>query len=401
MKYDQLSQSLQERMAYDRAHHKRFPFACSDQQIIRRDLKNPRDHATLWRPGFVRDCEKILHSNFYERYTDKTQVFSFYKNDDISRRGLHVQLVSRIARNIGRALGLNLDLIEAIALGHDIGHTPFGHAGEKILCALYHERTGRFFAHNVHSIRVLDGLIPYNLSLQTLDGILCHNGELELSEYHPRPLGDFSAFDRQVEQCYTDCTADARLIPGTLEGCVVRVCDIIAYLGKDRQDAYRAHRIQSEEIFPDSIIGTKNAEIINNLTVNIIENSYGREYLKMDRAYFDALSEAKKINYQMIYLKDQQLYAKVIQPMMEQIYGCLLRDVIDGKETSPIFTHHILPIEQSPYRQNMPPYRLEEKDQIVVDYIASMTDDYFLDLYAYLYPKSDLKIQYIGYFDKE
>ena len=182
---------------------------------------------------------------------------------------------------------------------------------------------------------------------------------------------------------------------------MVRVCDIIAYLGKDRQDAYRAHRIQSEEIFPDSIIGTKNAEIINNLTVNIIENSYGREYLKMDRAYFKALSEAKKINYQMIYLKDQQLYAQVIQPMMEQIYGCLLRDVIDGKETSPIFTHHILPIEQSPYRQNMPLYRLEEKDQIVVDYIASMTDDYFLDLYAYLYPKSDLKIQYIGYFDKE
>lgn len=81
-------------------------------------------------PAFVRDVEKIMHSPYYNRYADKTQVFSFYKNDDISHRALHVQLVSRIARNIGRMLGLDLDLIEAVALGHDIGHTPFGHAGE-------------------------------------------------------------------------------------------------------------------------------------------------------------------------------------------------------------------------------------------------------------------------------
>ena len=90
-----------------------------------------------------------------------------------------MQLVSRIARDIGRALGLNCDLIEAIGLGHDLGHTPFGHAGERFLNDIYHERTGRYFFHNVQSVRVLDALYGRNVSLQTLDGVLCHNGEYE------------------------------------------------------------------------------------------------------------------------------------------------------------------------------------------------------------------------------
>jgi len=142
------------------------------------------DNANLWRPAFVRDTEKILHCPYYNRYGDKTQVFSLYKNDDITRRALHVQLVSRIARNIGRMLGLNTDLIEAIALGHDIGHTPFGHAGEKYLDLLSYANTGRHFLHNLQSVRVLDKIFNYNISLQTLDGILCHNGENELKIYN-------------------------------------------------------------------------------------------------------------------------------------------------------------------------------------------------------------------------
>ena len=134
------------------------------------------DRANLWRPPFVRDIEKIMHLPYYNRYGDKTQVFSLYRNDDISRRAQHVQLVSRIARNIGNVLNLNQDLIEAISLGHDIGHAPFGHAGERILSALLRGETGRYFNHNVHSVRVLDVLGQRNISLQTLDGVLCHNG---------------------------------------------------------------------------------------------------------------------------------------------------------------------------------------------------------------------------------
>ena len=130
-KYDNLSKELQERIRSDREGHWVNPYAFLDENVVRRRMDH--DRANLWRPAFVRDSEKIMHIPYYNRYADKTQVFSLYKNDDISRRSQHVQLVSRIARNIGNVLGLNTDLIEAIALGHDIGHTPFGHAGERIL----------------------------------------------------------------------------------------------------------------------------------------------------------------------------------------------------------------------------------------------------------------------------
>mgnify|MGYP002609507636 CR=1 FL=1 len=169
---------LVERIAADRASGVVNPYRCCDDQVIRR-IDRAADKGTLMRPAFMRDTEKILHLPAYTRYAGKTQVFSFRSNDDLSRRGLHVQLVSRVARGIGALLGLNVDLIEAIALGHDLGHTPFGHAGERFLNDIYHERTGRYFFHNVQSVRVLDALYGRNVSLQTLDGVLCHNGEYE------------------------------------------------------------------------------------------------------------------------------------------------------------------------------------------------------------------------------
>ena len=394
LKYDRLSPQLVQRIEHDRLHNTKSAFAFADDKALRRNID--KDHANLWRPTFVRDCEKILHSNFYNRYADKTQVFSFYKNDDITRRAQHVQLVSRIARNIGKVLNLNLDLIEAIALGHDIGHTPFGHAGERILNEIYHGYTGRYFQHNVHSVRVLDRLMPYNLTLQTLDGILCHNGEMELCHYAPSQMSGFDEFDQAVEHCYRDINYNKMLIPSTLEGCVVRICDIIAYLGKDRQDAMRAKRIESVTLFPDGPIGTTNAEIINNLSVNIIENSYGKPYIKMDSTYFEALSAAKESNYRLIYFKDDSEYTDTIVPMMQKMYFRLREELKQEKKTSPIFTHHIKDVESTFYRNE--PYRSEDDDQIAVDYIASMTDDYFLELFAYLFPESTLKINYKGYF---
>ena len=239
MEYMSLSKELTEKIEHD-LHYKNVG------EIRRRP---DHDVANVWRPAYVRDTEKILHSPYYNRYCDKTQVFSLYKNDDITRRSLHVQLVSRIARNIGRILGLNLDLIEAISLGHDIGHTPFGHAGEKYLNEIYHSQTGRYFCHNLHSVRVLDKIFDYNISLQTLDGILCHNGEVECEEYHPSPLGTFEDFDKKVEKCYTEKDYSATLVPATLEGCVVRICDIIAYVGKDRQDAVKAKILPDDALF--------------------------------------------------------------------------------------------------------------------------------------------------------
>ena len=143
LNYLSLSPALQERIIADRRQGVQGAGRCPDEAALRRD--SGRDKPNLWRPAFVRDIEKILHLPAYNRYADKTQVFSFTHNDDITRRALHVQIVSRIARNIGAVLGLNLDLIEAIALGHDLGHTPFGHAGERFLNELAQEKAGRLF----------------------------------------------------------------------------------------------------------------------------------------------------------------------------------------------------------------------------------------------------------------
>ena len=160
--YLELSSDIKNRIMDDRENHRVNPYAFGDEDVVRRHQGH--DRVLLWRPPFVSDTEKILHCPYYSRYSDKTQVFSFYKNDDISRRAYHVQLVSRIGRNIGSVLNLNTDLIEAISLGHDIGHTPFGHDGERLLDKLYQGRTGRRFNHNVHSVRVLDKLICRNIS---------------------------------------------------------------------------------------------------------------------------------------------------------------------------------------------------------------------------------------------
>lgn len=396
LKYESLSKEIEERIRTDREQNTLPAFGFCEKDVIRR---NPdRDKTSLLRPAFVRDIDKIMHSPYYNRYADKTQVFSFYKNDDLTRRGLHVQLVSRVARTIGKALNLNLELIEAIALGHDIGHTPFGHAGEHILDELICEHTGRRFSHNIHSVRVLDGIFPYNISLQTLSGIAAHDGENEMGTYTPQPIPDFDTFDAQIEACYQDKAMVKKLIPSTLEGCVMRVSDIIAYLGKDRQDAERAH-ITDSGSFSDSTIGIYNAQILNNMVVNIVEHSYGKPYIQMDSEHFEALKKAKAENYQQIYLQEAvgQATQTIVKPMMSKLYEKLLADLSSGNTTSPIFTHHIGYINQAHYARQIP-YEENEPNQIVVDYIASMTDDYFIDLFDYLFPDSTLKIKYKGYF---
>ncbi|MCQ2476526.1 MAG: HD domain-containing protein [Clostridia bacterium] len=395
--YEYLTPETEKKIATEKAENTFALLAFNEENVIRR---NPgKDKANIIRTAFLRDCDKIIHCPFYNRYADKTQVFSFYKNDDISRRALHVQLVSRIARTIGKALNLNLDLIEAIALGHDIGHTPFGHAGEAILDELYFAHAGRHFSHNIHSVRVLDGIYPYNISLQTLSGIASHDGELELSEYRPLPLADFTEFDKQLESCYVDKENVKKLVPSTLEGCVVRISDIIAYLGKDRQDAERA-KIISSDAFDGGVIGSINAELINNLIVNIIENSYGKPYIMLDEAHFAALQKAKADNYRLIYgnADVQKQIDNSIKPMMAQMYDRLLDDLNRQNQNSPIFRHHINYVNKAHYERKVP-YEQTELNQIVVDYIAGMTDDYFVDLYAYLFPDSGLKIKYKGYFD--
>jgi len=400
LKYHQLDQDIENQIKNDQLNHIINPNKSIDENALRRDMT--KDKSNLLRPAYIRDIDKILHLPLYNRYNDKTQVFSFINNDDITRRGLHVQLVSRIARSIGRLLNLNLDLIEAIALGHDIGHTPFGHAGERYLSELLHKETGRYFNHNVQSTRVLDLLYKRNISLQVLDGILCHNGEFELNQYTPYNLSGFNEYDQRVEDCYVlGKSAIEKLVPSTLEGCVVRISDMIAYIGKDRQDAITAQIIDDKFLFSSDFIGSQNAEMINNLIVDIINNSYGKNYIQLSSSAFNDLKTAKKENYENIYFNSNVncLYEITLKPMFSELYYELLKDVTSENKSSVIYKHHTSYIEKNLRYYNAFDYGKQEPNQIVVDFIASMTDDYFIKLHKLLFPNSKYCIKYKSYFE--
>ncbi|MBQ9058805.1 MAG: HD domain-containing protein [Atopobiaceae bacterium] len=385
----ELSDDIASQVQRNRATGTTSPCACPDEAVLRRDWRE-RDLATPGRPAFIRDAEKIMHIPAYNRLAGKTQVFSFHANDDLSRRGLHVQLVCRIARDIGRALGLNEDLIEAIALGHDIGHTPFGHAGERFLNEVYHERTGRWFFHNVHSVRVLDVLYGRNLSLQTLDGIICHNGEFEQQVLQISDISSFSEFDAMVQDCWDrGNNAIVKLRPMTLEGCVVRLSDIVAYVGKDRQDALCAGLV-CEDDFDDGLGGAYNAWALSAFSTDIIQNSMGKDHIQMSAAAFEELRRAKRENYEKIYLRSEVDgdRSEQVRVLFRRLYERLLRDLEAGDERSPIFVHHIEPLQTwlAPYDKH---YEWESDfDLCVVDFIASMTDDYFIEICERLFSEA-------------
>lgn len=380
-----LSAEVAEQVAQHRGG-KLSPFACHDAGAVRRVVERDRD--TPLRPAYVRDTEKILHMPAYNRLSGKTQVFSFRDNDDLCRRGLHVQLVSRVARDIGRALGLNLDLIDAIALGHDIGHTPFGHAGERFLNECYHERTGRWFFHNLQSVRVLDVLNGRNLSLQTLDGVICHNGEFEQQRFETSGLNDFDTFDRVVERCWERGDAAIKhLRPMTLEGCAVRLADIIAYVGKDRQDAIRAG-ICKESDFEDGLGGAYNAWALSALVTDVVEHSMGKQRLEMGEQAFAEMSRAKRENYEKIYNATEVNgdFSAEIRGVFHQMYERIVDDLAQGREETPVFRHHIRVVSEGlafyGRRYDWEP----DLDLTAVDYLSSMTDDYFVAYAKHLFP---------------
>lgn len=351
-------------------------YACKDEEAYR--FKSIIDDD--FRPPYYRDGDRIVYSLSYTRYMDKTQVFSFNENDNISKRMTHVQMVSKIARTIGRALKLNEDLIEAAALGHDLGHVPFGHAGERILNQISVECGEGFFNHNVQSVRTLMVLenngIGSNITLQVLDAIMCHNGELELKEYRPvkKTKEDFLA---EYENTYVDSSQVKKLIPMTLEGCVVRISDIIAYIGRDIEDAIRMNVISEEEIPQEisSVLGLKNREIINTINEDLIANSLGKDYLSLSDDVFDAIKKLKKFNYEHIYAKansDERLM--LYEDMFRKVFNKCLDDIKKDNKDGHIFTIFL---------SDMDPAYLENTsdERKVIDYIAGMTDDFLLSEY--------------------
>ena len=348
----------------------------------------------------MRDAEKVVHLPAYNRMAGKTQVFSFRANDDLARRGLHVQLVARVARDIGRALGLNLDLIEAIALAHDLGHTPFGHAGERFLNDVYHARTGRWFFHNVQSVRVVDVLAGRNVSLQTLDGALCHNGEFEQQVFETSGLAEFDTFDRVVASCW-ECGDEtiSHLRPMTLEGCVVRVSDIIAYVGKDRQDAIRAG-LCSEDTFDDGLGGAYNAWALSSFVADVVEHSVGRDRIEMSPEGFAEMRRAKRENYEKIYGAGEVNgdFSAEVRELFSALYEHELAALAAGDESAAVFAHHVAPTERRLAHYGRTYDWESDPDQTVVDFISSMTDDYFIATCEALFPHAAALFPQRGYF---
>ena len=246
---DMATRLLELRQRLDREEREKLSPRASFSDNARRrrpDETADRDH----RQSFAVDTDRILHSLAFTRYIDKTQVFYLIKNDHITHRVLHVQLVSRIARTIGRHLGLNEDLIEAISLGHDLGHAPFGHDGEAYLSRLCVAHDIGHFVHAAASVEFLERIERkgqgLNLTLQVLDGIFTHNGELDQAALVLDPELTFEEFDRRLQAKLADPTLD--FMPMTHEGCVVRLADTISYIGRDIEDAIRLNLVQRSDL---------------------------------------------------------------------------------------------------------------------------------------------------------
>lgn len=334
-----------------------------------------------FRPAFFRDTDKIIYSLSYTRYIDKTQVFSNNDNDNISKRMTHVQMVSKIARTIGRALNLNEDLIEAASLGHDLGHVPFGHIGESILNKISLENNEGYFNHNIQSVRTLMNIenngLGNNITVEVMDAIMCHNGEMVKEEYRPiKKTPDQFLFE--YNNSYEDIEQNKKMIPMTLEGCVVRISDVIAYIGRDIEDAIRLGIIEKENIPSDivEILGDKNSDIINTIVLDIINNSYDKPYIKLSSNIFTALEELKKFNYVHIYDKaNTKDNIKEIENKFRYLFRLYLNQ-LNNKEYSSKIYKVFLNIMDSSYICNT------TNERKVIDYIAGMTDDYFLTEYS-------------------
>lgn len=367
---DRLNQELdrrEKRMLSDQA-------ALSADALRRTPEKRLQDG---YRQAYALDADRILHSRAYTRYIDKTQVFYLIKNDHITHRVLHVQLVSKIARTIGRFLGLNEDLIEAIALGHDIGHTPFGHDGERFLSEKCHQAGIGHFLHNVQSIQFLDCVERkgrgWNLSLQTLDGILCHDGEIHNQVLAPQTDKSFDILAGEMQKKKKE--ANLTLMPMTLEGCVVRMADTVAYIGRDLEDAIRLDVIRRSEIPPDveKVLGNSNGTIVYNLVTDIIKHSHETGSVALGDEVSFALKRLKTFNLERIYLNTRiKQYTATIRKLFDFLFDHYLEDLEKENRRSQIFVGFLKDMSQDYVQSHHPA-------EVVRDFIAGMTDRYFLD----------------------
>nr|MDO8111281.1 HD domain-containing protein [Candidatus Sigynarchaeota archaeon] len=369
------------------------PAAARSNRAIFRHTEKERDGGP--RLNYWRDSDRIIHSFSFNRYIDKTQVFSNIEDDRISHRVIHVQFLSKISRFISRVLDVNEDLTEAIALGHDVGHCPFGHEGEKVLDRACERHGIGHFHHNAQSVVFLDqlesaykkqenGFPGLNLSLQTLDGILCHNGEIHTREVVPAQVPGITADDAIAGidsnlRKMIETKHDIDLQPITIEACIVRFVDTISYIGRDIEDAITLGLITRDDI-PDTMLGKSNRIIIDILVKDLIKNTQASELAKVSysKDVHQALEKLYAFNMARIY-KHPVLTEKIkqIPAQIDALFEAVCNDVASQDENSAVFRDHVALIGKD-YFDNY----IDTPAIIARDFIAGMTDRYFKHLTA-------------------
>lgn len=312
------------------------------------------------RPAFQHDRDRIVHSKAFRRLEDKTQVFLSPQGSHYRNRLTHTLEVSQIARTVAKALFLNESLTEAVAMGHDLGHTPFGHAGERALNRLYKKG----FRHEKQSLRIVESIAKsgrgLNLTLEVRDGILNHS----------KGMGKIKT---------------RKSIPFTLEGQVVRLSDIVAYINHDIDDACRSGILKSKDIPHVEIIGESSSRRINAFVRNMIKTSH--EHIMSEDAFITFDDFFHKI------IED------IRQFMFENVYNSReIRKEFRKAETVVEFLFEYFMENYNELQNYYSPFISEEQDTNVVDFIASLTDNYAITLYNSLFiPK---RMKYPGYFDE-
>lgn len=360
-------------------------FACKNEDAFR---THPDDNCFI-RTEFAIDRDRILHSGAYRRYQGKTQVFSFTNmfDEETSNRSLHTTYVSQISRTIANMLGLNLELVESIALGHDLGHTPFGHDGEMALSKICNKYGIGYFHHNIQSLHVIDHISRkgkgLNLTFQVRDGIVSHDGEVHNQILHPQR----DKTENEINEYIRVRKEGGKInwMPATLEGCVVRISDTIAYIGQDIEDAIRLKIMDRKEIPEDCAehLGNTNSEIIDTLVKSVILNSYGKDQVAFDEETSNYLFKLKKFNYERIYTnKNVKKAQERIDRSMEVLFDQYIEDIKENNLRSKIFVH-FLNRKSKKYNESF------SDPEIVRDFIATMTDRYYNEeVKSYLLPGS-------------
>lgn len=329
---------------------------------------------------YKRDVDRIVHSKAYARYGDKTQVAYLVENDHITHRALHVQLVSNFSRGIAEILRLNLNLVEAIALGHDVGHPPFGHEGEGYLSELSIEHGNGPFSHPLQSCRLFMDIEPLNLGLNVYDGFLCHDGGMCGSKLIPRLGKTWQDHLQDKELKMTN--PHGNIWPGTLEGCLVKLCDTMSYLGRDIEDAISLGILTREQV-PHTILGKTNREILRYLAREIIQMSYERDYIAISDEAYKAMQTLRTFNFQYIYIHPKlKVESQKVKRSYRILFEMLLEDLLKHQEGSYLWVHFSHNKSESYASQTKPV-------QMVVDYISGMTDGFFIKtVEKLLVPKS-------------